>query len=311
MAKKHKGKKSKKAAVLGSAIATVVSVGIGVAYFVFMEFGDDIVAPSDQNIAASWTGQKPLRCGGSQVVTLENRTVENSGRVFPALLSAGGNCTLRIIKCKLKGDRVVSAGGNAKIIIEDSTLLGKRAIYAGGSAKVLISNSKIGGTRLALSAGGRSSIAYDNKTTIDGRKRGGRRILALQPGQDPEAIFAARAARSADVKRYRAAACAGIIGCYADNGHQGRFSARISLTVGADGKVLKTRYRLRRTSKKVKACLKQLNEGKTIADYKDGGGSFSCRASGKLMGGMRMVSSGSSYKASKAAAEQPAAMSGK
>lgn len=305
---KKKRKKSKKGAVIGSAIATVLSIGVGVAYFVFTEFGDEIIAPSERNIAASWTGQRALRCGGSQVITLENKTIDNPNRVSPALIYAGGSCTLRIIKCKLKaGYRVLSVGGKAKVIIEDSTLLGKRAIYAGGSSRVLISNSKIGGTRRALSAGGSASIAYDTKTTIDGRSRGGKRILALQPGQDPEAILAARKARAAEVKAYERAGCGDLLSCYTDNGHEGRFSARVTMTLDAQGKVIKARYRLRRTAKKIKACVKKLVEGKTIPSYKDGGGTISCRVSGKLLGGMRMVSSSASYRGERGA-EKPAAI---
>lgn len=288
-----KSKKSKKMAAILSSAGTLVAVAVGVGYFYLTEFGDDLLATSPS--PSAWDGSKSFSCGGSQEVTLTDRKVDNPKSILPALISAGGNCVLRIVKCTLSSPKVLSVGGNAKVFIEDSSLLGKHAISAGGSAKVMINNSKIGGTRVALSAGYHASISYDAKSTINGRQRGGKRILALQAGQDAEAILAARKALIAAHARYKSSGCAGMVDCYADSGHQGSFRGRVSLTIGPDGSVTRTRLRLRRSSKAVKTCLKNLTKTRKLENYQDPGGKLVCTFSGQLMGGSRIVSNGATY----------------
>lgn len=290
-----KSKKSKKMAAIMSSVGTLAAVAVGVAYFYLTEFGDGADLLSTAPNPSAWDGSKSFTCGGSQEVTLSDRKVENPKSIFPALISAGGNCVLRIVKCTLSSPKVLSVGGNAKVVIEQSTLLGKHAISAGGSAKVLIYGSKIGGTRTVLSAGARATISYDEKSTIEGRQRGGKRILALSAGQDAEAILAARKAQLAAHGRYKSSGCAGLVDCYADSGHEGRLRGRVTLSIGPDGSVTKTRLRLRRASKAVKTCIQNLTKTRKLENYQDPGGKLVCTFSGQVMGGTRMISSGATY----------------
>lgn len=135
-----------------------------------------IKLPGDESV--EWHGIKKLSCGGNEELVLDQRTVHNTDKLLPAMVSVTGNCQLRVLGGTIKGYKIIWAAGNGRVSIEDAKLHAEHtAVYLGGSARLTIKNSTVAGKKAALHVAGGARVTYDDKSKIEGRKRGRRKNI--------------------------------------------------------------------------------------------------------------------------------------
>ncbi len=242
-------------------------------------------------------GSIVIRVGRGAKVTLENTTIKSRGNAIRVddggeflmtggvLLSEGGRF----------GAIALRALGASKVTLTKVRVHGGTAIRADGKARVMVVGGKIFGNT-AVRASGTSSVMFRSVEVVGKiRKYGGGTVIHLKPGDDPEAIARKQAAIAQRVARYSKQACVGVFACYADYGYEGRVRGRIVMAFNENGKVTKTRVRLRRAPKKVKRCVQKVAKAKVLDGFDGPAGVLRCSYSGTVMGGTRMLNISTAY----------------
>jgi hypothetical protein len=90
----------------------------------------------------SWDGRSPLVCSGNNHMTIEGKSVDLGGTV----ITAEGNCQLRLVRCNIKGGVAVEAKHNAVVTIEGGSVTGKRkALIATENATINVRGARVDG----------------------------------------------------------------------------------------------------------------------------------------------------------------------
>ena len=104
-------------------------------------------------------GDGPVTCGGVDSITITGKTlrVEGSG----VLVTATGNCRVKIVGSRLSGSSAIVARDNARVSVEGGTLTGaKAAVTLSGNAALDVSGGTMltGGPAIAASGNSKATL---------------------------------------------------------------------------------------------------------------------------------------------------------
>jgi DNA-directed RNA polymerase subunit RPC12/RpoP len=137
--------------------------------------------------AGSATAAYPLRCSGSEQLTLSDETVRQTGTI----VEASGSCKVSISSANLTSDAVaiiargsaevsisntslngavgaITAAGRARVVVDNSTVQSRgTAVHAAGTAEVSLSNSRLSGDKAAYATKGKGKVSISG-TSVTG-----------------------------------------------------------------------------------------------------------------------------------------------
>ena len=111
--------------------------------------------------AATWDGKSNLDCKGSQSLEFKDLKVDDTGvKIVGSLISASGDCQLKLTNCDIKSNDILSVNGNAQVTIDGGNYAGDTVLNAGGHGH---SHVSIKGAHLA----GRQAIWVGGDATVE------------------------------------------------------------------------------------------------------------------------------------------------
>jgi len=244
-------------------------------------------------------------------------------------IQVGGNARVIVEDSRLVGKRTaLHVRGNAEVTLLNTELVGKRdGIDAGNNARVEMRGGSVVGERAAMSVSGSAEVkgvgaaAHGQQHT----EQSGRLVGFPEPAREadevtPEPVAEAEAAGEDAVaepepappsepvpapepeeesapetpkqryERYAQSACDGVLECYQQNDFVGHAAGKITMKVGASGKVRTIKSKLPGASRKIGLCIKRVCKRKRIADFEGPRGTLVCTFAGTLGGGSVMIS---------------------
>jgi hypothetical protein len=289
----------------------MVKVAIGLAVLSFLGLMLWATSPwvRGQVEAALWKGTSPLLCAGGQSMTLRHRTVRLARG---PVITAGGNCKLRIEDCEFSADTTLSAGGNATVTIVRSRLNG--ALEAAGDSRVTITDTTIEGKTIGLEVAGDAEVSVsggevsgERSASVDGNGKltletktvgpalvGGNGRLTGTPG-----LNQAQVTRDLS-ERYSMGACDGVLDCYAKADAYGNISGSLSIAIGSDGRAIGASYEKGDAPQAVRACLLSSSKALRLEGYSGPPGHVHCDYAGSYLRGSQRMSFDRSFEQDRA-----------
>lgn len=115
-----------------------------------------------------------------------------------------------------------------------------------------------------------------------------------KPAQAPAPVEHEAAAKPEDEPTYGSELCATIIPCFEKLKFTGSFTAEVTADIAPDGKVSAVSF-TGEAPQPVQTCITSGIEAMSVSPYNGKPGRTTCKQSGQLSGGTRMVMSDSSY----------------